>query len=242
MRFYQELSKHYEDVFPKGKGQIELLRDIAGNHPKKIIDIACGNGVYAADLAKQGHEVLGIDLSFSMIQKAHELAVKEQVNVELRTCSMLEIDEVVSKPCDMAFCIGNSLVHLRTLKEIQSFFNLAYGVLNNEGKLVIQIINYDKVIDKGVSALPTIENKEKELIFERNYILDEAKEQLEFKTVLTIQGKKCENSVNLIPLRKNQLVSIMESEGFKIEAVYGNFNKEPYNPDESFQCIVVAQK
>lgn len=242
MKFYQKLSDHYEDVFPKGKGQIELLQDIAGSEPKRIIDIACGNGVYAIDLAKQGHKVLAIDLSFSMIQKAHELAVKEHASVELRTCSMLEIDEVVSKPYDMAFCIGNSLVHLRTIKEIQSFFNLVYGVLNNQGKLVIQIINYDRVIDKGVSELPTITNEDKGLTFERNYILNEAKDQLEFKTFLTVQGEQCESSVKLIPLRKDQLISIMENEGFKIEAIYGNFNKESYNPDESFHCIVVAQK
>ncbi|MGL6173889.1 MAG: class I SAM-dependent methyltransferase [Cellulosilyticaceae bacterium] len=242
MKFYQELSKYYDQIFPMRKEQLEFLKEIIGSNPSSVIDIACGNGVYAIELAKIGHKVLGIDLSLGMIQKAYEQAKEEKINLELRACSMLEVDEVVSEPYEMGFCIGNSLVHLRTIQEIQSFFNLLYGVLKPKGKIVIQIINYNRILEKGITELPTLTDSDSKLVFNRNYRIDEKAQSIEFKTFLKVDDQAFENSVQLIPLKKEQLVELLNLEGFDVQAVYGSFKKEIYDQNESFHCIVVAQK
>lgn len=54
----------------------ELILSLSGNlKGKKVLDIGCGPGIYAIDLAKKGAEaVLGIDISTTMIQLAEENA------------------------------------------------------------------------------------------------------------------------------------------------------------------------
>lgn len=242
MKFYEELANYYDEVFPKGKMQVEFLEQIVGQTPQKVIDIACGNGVYGVHLAKKGHEVLALDLSEGMIAKTKELAAQEEVQIDTKVCSMLGIKDVVHSRYNVAFCIGNSLVHLDSVGEVESFIQQAYSLLEMDGKLVIQIINYDRVLDQNVLGLPTLENKEKELRFQRDYVLNDTSEKVEFRTVLKAGNTSMENSVELLALRGNELIRIMEQAGFRIIGTYGNFKQEAYDPEESFHCIVVGVK
>lgn len=45
--------------------------------PKKILDVATGTGAQAYELAKQGHEVIGVDLSPEMLKQAKKKCYKE---------------------------------------------------------------------------------------------------------------------------------------------------------------------
>lgn len=64
---------------PKSK----ILREKEINKDKnfKILDIGCGTGRHAIELAKRGYNVTGIDLSPSMLEKAKENAKKADVNI-----------------------------------------------------------------------------------------------------------------------------------------------------------------
>lgn len=48
----------------------------------KILDVGCGAGYFSILLAKEGHEVIGIDLTESMIEQAKVLAAEEEVECE----------------------------------------------------------------------------------------------------------------------------------------------------------------
>ncbi|MEG0326745.1 MAG: methyltransferase domain-containing protein [Cellulosilyticaceae bacterium] len=242
MKFYEELANYYEEVFPKGKMQVEFLEQMVGQAPQKVIDIACGNGVYGIHLAKMGHKVLLLDLSEAMIRKTKELAVQEGVEIETQVCSMLGLKDIVNSRYNVAFCIGNSLVHLDSTGEVESFMQEAYSLLEMGGKLILQIINYDRVLDQNVIGLPTVENKEKDLTFQRDYVLNEDSEKVEFKTILKAGSTSLENSVELLALRGSELIRIMQQTGFRIIGSYGSFKQEAYDPVESVHCIVVGEK
>jgi len=62
MGFYEEISKYYDYIFPVGKEQINFITKVAGEGPKSVLDIACGTGGYALELAKQGYAVTAVDL------------------------------------------------------------------------------------------------------------------------------------------------------------------------------------
>ncbi|MGC1175151.1 class I SAM-dependent DNA methyltransferase [Polaromonas sp.] len=46
----------------------------AGSHPATLVDIGCGTGGHAIELAKRGYKVTGVDLSPSMIEQARQKA------------------------------------------------------------------------------------------------------------------------------------------------------------------------
>jgi len=57
------------------------------NHDKsiKILDIGCGTGRHAIELAKRGYQVTGIDLSDSQLKRAREKAQKAGVTIDFQT-------------------------------------------------------------------------------------------------------------------------------------------------------------
>ena len=62
----------------------ELLSHLPQNKTLRILDVGCGCGFFALMLAEHGHQVTGIDLTASMIQKGRELAAKYGAAVDLR--------------------------------------------------------------------------------------------------------------------------------------------------------------
>ena len=59
-----------------GKPVVELLAPKQG---ERILDLGCGDGVMASELAKAGYEVLGVDSSPEMVEKAKDLGVDARV-------------------------------------------------------------------------------------------------------------------------------------------------------------------
>ncbi|OOZ37348.1 class I SAM-dependent methyltransferase [Solemya velesiana gill symbiont] len=59
-----------------------LLEELALTEGQSILDIGCGTGRHAIELAKRGYKVTGLDLSSGMLAKAVEAATRAGVEVE----------------------------------------------------------------------------------------------------------------------------------------------------------------
>jgi len=159
MGFYEELSKVYDVVFPWNKVTEDFIE---GFSPKegKILDLACGSGNYALGLAKKGYGLYAVDLDKAMMEKLKEKSENESLNIKMKTADMRDVKKELNENFNAIFCIGNSLVHLTDKVEIQNLINDLYNMLYNKGNLLIQIINYDRILKHNVRSLPPIENKE----------------------------------------------------------------------------------
>ncbi|MBF0412485.1 MAG: class I SAM-dependent methyltransferase [Desulfamplus sp.] len=80
-QWYEELFENYavqydKEVFTQGTlGECDFIeQEVDKNKAVKILDIGCGTGRHAIELAKRGYEVAGIDLSESQLDKAKEKA------------------------------------------------------------------------------------------------------------------------------------------------------------------------
>ncbi len=240
--FYNEFNKYYDDIFPAGKPQLEFLtKRIVGNN---ILDIACSTGNYSISLAKEGYTVSGIDLDEGMIEVFKKKAREEGVTVNALVGDMKKLQQYYKEESfETAFCIGNSLVHLTTLEEIMQVLKVVYQLLEKKGKMIIQIINYDRILKYNIEQLPTIENNEAGVSLVRNYVKYSGDDLIHFQTELrVIKENECyKNVVELYPLRKKELIEGLEKIGFFINEVYGNFKEEPYS-DESYATVIVAEK
>lgn len=242
MKFYKELSKVYDIVFPKDDNTLKfLLKDLKGN--SKVLDLACGTGTYAAALALKGHRVDGIDLGEQMIEIAKS---KGGVYANFIVGDMTKIKEFFPNVrYNLAYCIGNSIVHLKSREKIQKFIDDIHDMLIDEGALTIQIVNYDRVVNQNVKSLPAINRPDKGVKFVRNYIYKEEEDKVEFQTELVItKGDKHEsynNSVDLIALKKDELEEMMKKSGFTNIKIFGGFNEEEFTED-SFALIVKGLK
>lgn len=234
-KFYSEIAKYYDDIFPIGKPQINFLTEILNKPPKDILDVACGSGGYAVYFSQMGYNLVAIDLNHDMISKLKE---KDQ-KIDARILDMLKIN-TLNKKFDLIYCIGNSLVHLDNLEEMMQFIMSCKDSLKENGNLVIQIVNYDRILDQSIQSLPTIKNDNVPLIFERNYIYLSEKHKIDFHTRLIVDEIILENHEYLYPLRYKELQKMLKDAGFSNTIFYGSFMKDIYNPQSSFSLVVHA--
>jgi 2-polyprenyl-3-methyl-5-hydroxy-6-metoxy-1,4-benzoquinol methylase len=235
-KFYSEIAKYYDDIFPTGDEELQLISETAGQPPKDILDAACGSGGYSKNLSNMGYSVTAIDLDEKMVQSLKEK--DEKINA--RVLNMLYINELPGT-FDLIFCIGNSLVHLNSLPEIGAFLNSCKNKLKTGGKLILQIVNYDRILERGIKSLPTIINEEKNLSFERYYNHLPNQHRIDFMTILNINGEALENHVDLFPVKSEELKELLEASGFTKAEFYGSFEKDKYEPMDSFQLVIIAE-
>jgi len=80
MRIYERLSRIYDlDWGNFSKQYVGLIRQLLGGRGVKrarILDLACGTGNLAIDLAQRGHFVHGIDISPEMIRIAKSKSLR----------------------------------------------------------------------------------------------------------------------------------------------------------------------
>lgn len=241
MTFYNELSKYYKYIFPTNPTTLDFLGS-QFSKDGKILDMACGSGEYTIGLSKLNYQVVGMDLEKEMISKAQEKAKENGLALEFKLGNMLNTQDIFeSNTFGGIFCIGNSLVHLDNNYEIEGALKNMHTLLNVDGVLVLQIINYDRILKFNVNFLPTIKNEQVGIEFIRNYIREDNK--ILFNTVLkTADGNAFENTVKLLPLTSMELVHMLEKVGFNNIVLYGGFNGSNYNSDESMPLVITCKK
>ena len=105
----------------------------------------------------------------------------------------------------------------------------------------MQMVNYDRILEQNIQALPLINNKK--VKFERYYEYIPKRNIISFVTVLMVKKKNriIKNRVELYPLRKNELKELLKKAGFKNPLFYGSFAREPFSRI-SLPLIVEAEK
>ena len=216
--FYESINKYYDNIFPLNEKQVEFVKSEFDNKSSKLIEIGCANGKLTNALSE--YDIMGVDLEASFIEESR----KRYNNIRFEELNMLNIQSLDEK-FDGVITFGNTLVHL-TKKEIKSFISSIYEALNQNGKLLIQILNYDYILDDEIFTLPIIDNEF--ITFERSY---ETKDDFLFHTKLTIKSSNeiIENKIALTPIRKDILVDSLKEAGFKNINVYSSFSKKEYN-------------
>jgi glycine/sarcosine N-methyltransferase len=241
MEFYKQISKYYDYIFPTGEEQIKFLREVAGDPPKKILDIACGTGGYSVELAAQGFDMTAVDQDAQMLEQLSNKMNGFGSSLNFLQADMLKIDQKLSYKFNMAFCIGNSLVHLDNMQQIKEFLINVKKVLESDGSLVLQIINFDRVLLRDINSLPTIENETVGLKFERNYEYNKQKNRIAFKTRLAVGGNSLDNEVPLYPLLQDELTEAVNEAGFKKQKLFGDFNGNEFDKYNSYMLVLWAR-
>jgi SAM-dependent methyltransferase len=72
----------------------------------RVLDVACGGGRHAVELALRGHEVTGVDLSAEFLDAARSLAAARSATVTWEQREMRDLPWEAT--FDAAYCFGNS--------------------------------------------------------------------------------------------------------------------------------------
>jgi len=85
--WYVELYRHFPDYdqepYTQGtQGEVDFIEQELGHDRSKIVlDVGCGAGRHALELARRGYRVVGVDLSGSLLAQGREAARAESLDV-----------------------------------------------------------------------------------------------------------------------------------------------------------------
>lgn len=110
-----------------------LVLDLAGDvHAKRVLDLGCGDGDLAVELAKLGGAVTGADASPSMISAARLRAQREGVSAQFRIAQAKQLPFA-----DAEFDVIAAVTILCFVDDVQPVFREMARVLRPGGHLVI---------------------------------------------------------------------------------------------------------
>lgn len=233
--FYKSISKFYDYIFPPNDKQLEFVENIRKiDKDENILDVGCATGNLTGLLLKKTVNCVGVDLDEDL------LYIAKNKGITVKKTDMLNLDKYFN---DDSFhrivSFGNTLVHLNNVEEVGIYFNKIYKLLKNHGLFIVQIINYDRVIDKKIKNLPTIDNEYINFVRDYEVKLD----KIEFKTKLTLkkENEVIENNINLLALRKKTIEDKLKKSKFEYIKFYGDFQGNSLG-DNSEALIFVAKK
>jgi len=243
MVFYTSIAQYYDYIFPFKPPQKKFVLSFHEGNKGSILDVGCGSGSLVISLGDHFEKINGIDPDGEMLSlarlKARGSGLKK--GIAFKGLGMLDLEgNFEVEEFDLVICFGNTVVHLGCEVEVKNFLEQSKRILKPGGKLLVQIINYNRILDQGLKGLPTIENDE--IKFERIYSYGKKPEKVDFKTKLTIKatGKIIENSVPLLALRPGIFRNLLEEAGFTNIEEFGSFKKDLFEPD-SQPYIVKAE-
>lgn len=130
-----------------------LLQRVLGEAPsKRILDLGCGSGEHSRFLQSLGFEVTGVDASASQLQAAREADPGGRY-VE---AGLTGLAGAVEPGHGGALCLGNTLPHLCEEAEVQAFFSGLARCLAPGAPLLLQLLNYDRILDRGERTFPVL--------------------------------------------------------------------------------------
>ncbi len=236
MSFYLSLTPYYDAIFPTNE---KALSFIASQFKKgaSLLDAGAGTGNMAVSLAKQGFQLTAMEPEGVMAEQIRSKAESGHLPIAVTTKTMQQLDELEGS-FDGIYCIGNTLVHLHDEQEIRSFFKQVFQKLNNGGRFIFQIVNYDKVLKSRDFTFPVMEKDS--FTFMREYELDG--DHILFTTSISQNGSTIKNTIPLYPATSKRLLSLLQDCGFKTVSMYGNFESKEYSSLQSPALIVSAVK
>ena len=221
----------------------EKLALKGGHH---ILDVTCGPGLYAVELARRGCMVKGIDFSPASIEYARNLAVHNNVSAQ---CQFIEEDvrtaEFGDNNYDAAlFIYGQLAVFPRD--QAQTLLKRIYKALKPGGLLCVELLDQEKVDKKRSSWWFTDDQglwgDQPFLHLGERYWLPEENISVEQFFIIELQSGKT-TEINL----SDQTYAVAEVEqklldaGFGSVEVYPNWSDLPLY-DESEWIVYVAKK
>jgi SAM-dependent methyltransferase len=197
-----------------------------------ICDLACGKGRHAQFLSALGYRVTGLDLSENSIRIA-----RENANDRLRF-DVHDMREVFQqKTFDAVFNLFTSFGYFDSQSDNLKVLTSISEMLNEDGVLVIDFLNAEKVINKlvaeEVKSLDGIDFHIKRT-FDGEHIF----KNIQFED----NGEHFDFTERVQALTRTHFEQLLEAAQFELVHVFGNYKLESFDNKNSDRLILIARK
>ena len=228
MGSYEAFAPIYDDWSADMTADVPYYVELARESEGPLVELAVGTGRVATEVAREtGLSVLGIDSSPAMLALAQERAAAAGVQLELREGDMRELE--LDEPAGLIYCPGRSLLHLPTWADRRRVFERVHASLRPGGRFAWNAFVFDPRIAVRVDG----EWNEQNGIRHR---VDQFKHDNRLDVTLENGG-----AISLWWLNHSEWEGLIDVAGFEVEALYGGFEKQPFD-ENATEFVWVVRK
>jgi SAM-dependent methyltransferase len=187
-----------------------------------VVELGVGTGRIAVPTALAGVRVIGVDSSPGMLEVAREFAASAGVEVDLRLGDMR--DPPVEGEFPLVTIPFRSLLHMQTDEDRRTAVRAVRALLVPGGRLVFDVFT---------PAADDIADTHGRWLEREPGIWERADWDEETRTlVLRLRGADAESEMSLAWLSVSEWRTLLEDEGFVVDALYGWFDRTPWRGGE----------
>lgn len=221
---------------------------------KKILDLGCGTGEHSRFLRSLGFKVTGVDASEAQLGAAREADPDAEDDGRPRYVQgdLEAIGSLVPAGYGGAICLGNTLPHLRELDTLQAFFAGLAGRLVPGAPFLLQLLNYDRILDRGERTFPLSvrpgEGVGEEIVFMR--LMTPRPDGTLIFTPATLRYRPgmepplelvSAQNVQLRGWRCTELEALLRAAGFELRETFGSMTGDPWKSEASDLVLWVVK-
>jgi SAM-dependent methyltransferase len=206
----------------------EIINIASPSSNSKILDIGCGTGHHVSSLGSKGLDILGIDISPSMIKTAK----KNYPDYNFKVADALNENEFERDSFTHILCMYFTIYYFNDKTQ---FFNNCFNWLMPGGYLIVHLVDrahFDPILPPGNPLMyvsPQRYAKERitstkvkftDFSYSADFKLDESNDQAKFieKFKNDSDGKVRKNELTLYMPDIQQITDTAQASGFTIEA------------------------
>lgn len=229
-KYYHILYQHRDDLEAR-TFMTNLVEFLQLNKGKHILDLACGKGRHSIFLNELGYRVTGADLSINSIKHANKSQNKtlDFIVQDMRLPIPIQVDAVFNLFTSFGYFADDN-EDIRVLKNIKNtLLPNGIGVIDylNVTKTIQNLVREEVVILNGIEFHITREIK-------NGFIIKKIEFTAEDKFHSYFERVKC--------LDLEKFNSMIDESGLKIKHIFGDYNLNPFDENNSNRLILVLEK
>lgn len=209
-----------------------LMHQINLPHDAKILDVACGKGRHAIYLNKLGFDVTGIDLSYNSIDYGKQF---ENPKLQFYLHDMRRLFRTNSY--DLLLNLFTSFGYFEHKHHNSMAINSWAAALKPKGKLVIDFFNTNKITTQLVPH-------QKRLIEGIGFEVSKTCEAGYITKTIKVTDDNTEKFFyeRVQALTLNDFEKYIAGAGLKIDAIFGDYDLNTFDPQLADRLIIIAEK
>ncbi|HOO07542.1 MAG TPA: class I SAM-dependent methyltransferase [Ruminococcus sp.] len=239
-RYYDQLTANIDY---KGRAEYfgQIIRRFDQTDNNILLDLACGTGSISQEMARQGFDVIGVDLSDEMLGIAIEKKFDSGLNIQYLCQDMRNID--MFGTIGITICALDSINHLSTAEDVRQVFEKVALFAEPKGLFIFDVNTLYKHRKILANNTFTYETDSVYCVWENS--LDPKTDEVKMELVFFEKEEnglwsRSSDSFSEKAYSEELIEQLLDECGLELVAKYGDDSFEP--PKEDSQRIVYVAR